>query len=184
MKRLPYGVALCALALGACQNSRDDTADNSDVAMTNDTASADMNAPASTSVDSAFVSDAMMGDNSEVAAGNLAATKAGSQAAKDFGKMLAADHGAHKDKLAALASSSGIAVTDEPSAEGKTLMDQLTGLSGDAFDKAFKEGMIADHQKAIAKYEKQAESGDAQTAALAKETLPTLRKHLETAQKL
>jgi putative membrane protein len=44
--------------------------------------------------------------------------------------------------------------------------------------------MIEDHTKDISKYEKQASSGDAQTAALAKKTLPTLRKHLETANAL
>ena len=44
--------------------------------------------------------------------------------------------------------------------------------------------MIDDHKKDIAKYEKQASSGDPQTAALAKDTLPTLRKHLETAESL
>jgi hypothetical protein len=44
--------------------------------------------------------------------------------------------------------------------------------------------MVEDHTKDIAKYEKQASSGDPETSALAKETLPTLRKHLATAKSL
>ena len=78
----------------------------------------------------------------------------------------------------------GIAATSEPSPEGKANLDKLKPLKGAEFDKAFKAAMIEDHQKDIAKYEKQAASGDAQTAALAKETLPTLRKHLATAKSL
>ena len=44
--------------------------------------------------------------------------------------------------------------------------------------------MVEDHNKDIAKYEKQANAGDAKTAALAKDTLPTLRKHLGLAKAL
>jgi putative membrane protein len=181
MKYLAYGAALSALALGACHKNSDNSAAYSDENATNEAAN---NAGAATTVDAAFVTDAMKGDNGEVAIGKLAEAQASSQAAKDFGKMLETDHGAHKDKLAALASANNIPVTDEPSEEGKANLDKLKALKGAEFDKAFKAAMIDDHQKDIAKYEKQASSGDATTAALAKETLPTLRKHLSTAQSL
>lgn len=182
MRQFAYGVALCALALGACSKTSDNSAyDQSNV-------SGGMNeAPsngAATAIDAAFVTDAMKGDNGEVAIGKLAQAQASSQAAKDFGAMLATDHGAHKDKVAALASANGIPVTDDPSEEGKANLDKLKGLKGTEFDKAFKAAMIDDHQKDIAKYEKQASSGDSETATLAKDTLPTLRKHLSTAQAL
>jgi putative membrane protein len=44
--------------------------------------------------------------------------------------------------------------------------------------------MIHDHQKDISDFEKQARSGDRQTAALARAQLPVLRKHLRIAQSL
>jgi len=50
--------------------------------------------------------------------------------------------------------------------------------------KKFGKMMVEDHTKDIGKYEKQASSGDADTAALAQKTLPTLRKHLEAAKSL
>jgi len=103
---------------------------------------------------------------------------------KDFGKLLVDDHGAHRQELKTLAAASGVSTTDEPTPEAKANLDKLKGLSGAEFDKQFKSMMIEDHTKDIAKYEKQASSGDAQTAALAKKTLPTLRKHLETANAL
>ncbi len=136
------------------------------------------------SVDSAFVTDAIKGDNGEVAIGNLAQAQGQSQAVKDFGKLLVSDHGAHKQELAALASSAGISVTDEPTDEAKGNLKKLKALHGAEFDKQFKVMMVEDHKKDIAKYEQQASSGDPQTSALAKKTLPTLRKHLDAANAL
>ena len=176
------------LALAACQRdkSADETAANdlgiNDMMVAN--GADNVASTASASVDSAFITEAIEGDNGEVAIGNLAATQASSQAAKDFGRTLASDHGSHKQKLVALASSAGIPATDEPSAEAKSNLEKLKTLKGTGFDQEFKRMMVEDHQKDIAKYEKQATSGDPQTSALAKETLPTLRKHLETAQSL
>jgi putative membrane protein len=179
MKQFAYGAVLCALALAACQKTANDTTAANDTMMNNATAN-DMAASGATTsaIDAAFVTDAIKGDNAEIAIGELAAAKGGTQAVKDLGKTLATDHGAHKDKLVALASANGIAVPDEKSPEGQANLDKLSELSGAAFDKAFKQAMIDSHNKGIAKNEKQAASGDAQTAALAKETLPTLRKHL------
>lgn len=185
MKQFAYAAALCALALGACQKTANDTTAANDTMM-NDATANDMaaNGAAAATVDAAFITDGIKGDNAEVAIGNLAASKGGAQAVKDLGKMLATDHGAHKDKLAALASTNGIAVPDEKSPEGQANLEKLNALSGAAFDKAFKQAMIDSHHKGIAKNEKQAASGDAQTAALAKDTLPTLRKHLAAAEAL
>jgi putative membrane protein len=172
-----------ALALVACQGTHNDNVANDQNAMT---ANADMNAGTAidTSIDSAFVTEGMKGDNSEVAMGKLAQASGSSDAVKQFGATLVADHGAHKTKLAALASEAGVPVTDDVMPEAQANMDKLKTMSGDAFDKAFKQMMIDDHTKDIAKYEKQASSGDAKTAALAKDTLPTLRKHLDLAKAL
>ena len=189
MTRTFYALTFsAALALGAC-NNQTATADNNMAAddlnpMTN-VRTADMNA-ANTggAIDSAFLTEAMKGDNSEVALGKIAQTKGSTQGVKDLGTMLVNDHGAHKQQVAALAQQAGVAVTDDVMDEAKTLMTKLNGLSGSAFDKAFVDAAVEDHQKDIAKYEAQAKSGDPQTAALANQTLPTLRKHLDTAQSL
>jgi putative membrane protein len=181
MRHLAYGVALCALALGACHKNSEGTAAYNEGNAGNEAVA---HGAAATAIDATFVTDAMKGDNGEVAIGKLAQAQASSKAAKDFGAMLATDHGAHKDKLAKLASDNGIPVTDDPSDEGKANLDKLKALKGADFDKAFKAAMIDDHTKDIAKYEKQASSGDATTASLAQETLPTLRKHLAAAKAL
>lgn len=192
MKRFPFACAAAVLALSACQPNDTGNADATNMAA-NDMAMNDMSASttndmvtnaSASAIDAAFVTEGIKGDNGEIAIGKLAAAKASSQAAKDFGNLLVTDHGAHKTKLAALASAAGVAVPDEPSDEAKATLDKLSKLSGTAFDKAFKDAMIEDHNKDIAKYQKQAANGDAQTAALAKETVPTLQKHLAAAKAL
>ena len=188
MKTLQLALIASVFALGSCQRNTtgDDTAAN-DLGINDmivDNGMANPTNTASTSVDSAFVTDAMKGDNGEVAIGNLAATQASSEAARDFGRTLASDHGGHRQKLVALASIAGISPTDEPSEEAKSNLEKLKTLKGAGFDQEFKRMMVEDHEKDIARYEKQASTGDPETSALARETLPTLRKHLATAQSL
>lgn len=179
-----------AFALAACgsKNDADDNmagADDLNATVSNDmNSAADMNTAAAGTVDSAFLTEAMKGDNSEVALGKIAQSKGASQGVKDLGNMLVTDHGAHKTEVAGIAQQNGVAVTDDIMDEAKTLETKLNGLSGAAFDKAFVDAAVEDHQKDIAKYEAQAKSADSTTAALANKTLPTLRKHLESAQKL
>ena len=174
-----------ALLLGACSRS-DRSEYHVDEAIPIENAVTDT-APDTTgagTIDSAFITEAMQGDNSEVAIGQLAQAQGTSQKVKDFGRLLVEDHGSHKEELKTLAATAGVPVTDEPSAEGKANLEKLKALSGADFDKQFKAMMIEDHTKDIAKYERQAASSDPQTAALAQKTLPTLRKHLDAANGL
>ena len=133
--------------------------------------------------DKAFIKTAMMGDNAEVQMGKLAQQKGGSQGVKDFGRMLEMDHGMHKDKDVALASKLGVGPTDDVPAMAKMDKHKLEGLSGAKFDREFIKGMIKDHKKDISEYEKQAKTKGV-TAQFANETLPTLKKHLQTAEGL
>jgi putative membrane protein len=59
----------------------------------------------------------------------------------------------------------------------------MAKLNGAAFDKAFAQHMVMDHKKDIAAYQKEAKKQDA-TGQYAKATLPTLQKHLQSAQSL
>ncbi len=188
--RIPYIAAVATLALVACQKNADT---GSNVAITNDTSmtttntseSSDMGNVAGAAIaDKAFLTEAIKGDNAEVALGKLAATQASSDKAKELGTMLVTDHGAHKDKVASLLKAAGGTATDSSAPDAIATQNLLRGKSGAAFDAAFKKAAIADHQKDIAKYEKQAAGNDPATAQLAKDTLPTLKKHLAAAQAL
>ena len=64
------------------------------------------------------------------------------------------------------------------------MYDKLSKLTGDAFDRQFATEMVADHKKDIQKYQRAAKEKNDPVADYANQTLPTLQKHLETAQGL
>jgi putative membrane protein len=133
--------------------------------------------------DAEFLKTAIMGDNSEIALGQLAADKSESQDVKEFGNMLVTDHSKAKEEASQMAEQMNVEVPAEPTPEAQQEMDKLKGMSGDGFDKEFASFMVMDHKKMISMFEDQAKS-DAKTADMAEKTLPVLKKHLETAQQL
>ena len=65
----------------------------------------------------------------------------------------------------------------------KSEMDRLSTMSGNAFDAAYMQHMVQDHQKTIADFQKQAESGsDPALKSFAQKQLPILQQHLQMAQ--
>jgi putative membrane protein len=194
---MTYAILAIGCAVAGCgQNNSNDNMAANDMAlndmMTNDMMANDMamngaagsGVSADNIVDAGFVTEAMKGNNSEVAMGQMAQQMGSSQAVKDYGKMLATDHAAANDQLKALATKAGLPLTDDLTDEAKAGSAKLKALSGDAFDKAFKAMAIADHEKDIAKYEVQAKSPNRDSAAYASATLPTLKKHLDAAKAL
>jgi putative membrane protein len=59
----------------------------------------------------------------------------------------------------------------------------MAKTNGAAFDKMFADHMVTDHKKDIAEYEKAAKAKDA-AGQYAGNALPTLKKHLETAESI
>jgi putative membrane protein len=139
---------------------------------------------ASAANDKPFLKKAMEGDNSEMRLGAIAEQKGASSGVRDFGRMLNTDHAKALAEVTPVAKAHGMAPGKEMAPEAKTEATKLGHLSGAAFDREFAGYMVKDHKKDIAEFEKQARVGDASTAALARKTLPTLRKHLETAEQL
>ena len=97
--------------------------------------------------------------------------------------MLVEDHSAANEKAIGLAKAHNITPPNEPKAESKGLHDRLARLSGERFDKEFAKAMVEDHKNDIKEFEAQAKGTD-DVARFAKDTLPTLQKHLQTAQSL
>lgn len=132
-----------------------------------------------------FLTKAIQGNMAEVKMGQLAQKNGASDGVKSFGKMLEADHGKARDQTLALAKSLKIAAPTEPAADAKTAYDKMAKLTGADFDKEFAHHMVMDHKKDIAEYEEESkEKGDPQVLKYVSETLPTLKKHLQTAETL
>ena len=134
--------------------------------------------------DRTFLKKALEGDNSETALGRMAEQHGASPGVRDFGRMLSEDHTAAKAKALPVAQAHGVPATDEMAPEAKAEARKLERLSGRGFDHEFARYMVSDHKKDIADFQKEARRGDRASAALARETLPDLRKHLRTAQQL
>ncbi len=64
------------------------------------------------------------------------------------------------------------------------MVNDLTAKTGKEFDKEYMNMMVDDHKEDIDAFEKAAEKGnDADLKAFAAKTIPTLKQHLEMAEK-
>jgi putative membrane protein len=136
------------------------------------------------SPESKFLTEAVRGDLAEVKLGELAQQKGQSEGVRQFGEMLVEDHSKAMKQTAELAKDLNVIPPAQPTAEQTQKHDALARLSGAEFDRQFAAEMVKGHQEEIAKYEKQAQSGDSKVAELAEELLPTLEEHLAAAQRL
>jgi putative membrane protein len=153
------------------------------IGLTATTALAETQGTKASKADEMFIKEAMEGDLAEVNMGKLAQEKAQSQEVKGFGKMLEQDHAEHSQKVQGKAQELGVTPPQEPNTTQKAMHDRLSKLSGVKFDDQFVKEMVSDHKKDIGKYEKEAKS-KSPLAGFAKETLPTLQHHLQTAEAL
>jgi putative membrane protein len=132
-----------------------------------------------------FITEAIQGNLAEVEMGKLAQEKGDTDAVRSFGQTLASDHSAANDKAIAAAKELDVNAPDQPNAKQKSAYEKLSKLSGPAFDREFKHMMVMDHREDIQKFQKKAnKKADDAAVQYAKETLPTLKKHLELAQGL
>jgi putative membrane protein len=128
--------------------------------------------------DQSFVIEAAQGGAAEVELGKLATQKSSNPRVKQFGQRMVADHGKANTALKSLAESKNITIPMDLGDKHKATRDQLAALSGAAFDRAYIQAMVADHDEDVAAFQKESESGkDAAVKAFAAATLPTLEEH-------
>jgi putative membrane protein len=140
--------------------------------------------PAASATAKSFLTDAAQGDAAEIKMGTLAERNGASAQAKDFGKMLVTDHTKAGQQVKATAQQVGATVEEQPNSEQQKNYDKLAKLKGAEFDKEFARMMVEDHQKDVAKFQKEADAKDGAVSDLAKQQLPVLQKHLQMAQSL
>ncbi len=104
--------------------------------------------------DSDFAMKAAQGNMAEVNGGTTAASKGTSADVKNFGNRMVTDHGKALDELKQLAQTKGVTLPTDVSAEQKAEADKLSKLSGSAFDKAYADAMVKDHEKDAKEFEK------------------------------
>jgi putative membrane protein len=133
-----------------------------------------------------FINEAATGGMAEVKFGQLAMERAASPEVRKFGEKMVHDHTLANKQLASLIKQKGLAMpAKELSPKERDVYDRLSKLRGAAFDRAYIKDMVQDHKQDVALFESVANRGkDADVRAFAMKTLPTLREHLEQAEKL
>jgi putative membrane protein len=133
--------------------------------------------------DKAFARKAAMGGMAEVEMGKLAQEKASNAQVKEFAARMVTDHGKANEELKGVAGAKDITLPTSMGPEHKAAMDKLSKLSGDAFDREYMKDMVADHDKTVADFQKEAKGGkDADVKGFASKTLPTLQEHQKMAK--
>jgi putative membrane protein len=131
----------------------------------------------------AFLQDAIEGNYAEIQMGQLAQQKGQSDGVKSFGQMLVTDHSEANNKALSVAKDVGLNPPNGPNKKQESDYDRLSKLSGAAFDRRFVQDMVMDHRNAIREYQRASKAKDS-IGQYASDSLPTLRKHLRTAQSL
>jgi predicted outer membrane protein/sporulation protein YlmC with PRC-barrel domain len=141
-------------------------------------------APAASAVDREFAQQALRLGLGELALGSLAQQRAADPTVRRFGARMVDDHGSANAELLSLARTAGLGeLSAQPDAAHQAEIRRLTALSGQAFDHAFMDRMVADHRQAIARFEAYAKAGHSVALkAFALRTLETLRAHLQSAE--
>jgi len=180
MKHLLTVLSLAALVTG-CASHRESATGRPD----SGTAAVAGGSSSVSSADSSFAAQACQAGSTEMEIGKLAASNTRNASVRRLAKVLAEDHGQAEKELARLFVQKGIPQEKYLAPQFQSSLDRLAQLRDQEFDRAFKQQVIQDHEKAIELFEQQSRDGaDPQLKAFAERHLPQLREHLAAARQL
>jgi putative membrane protein len=123
--------------------------------------------------DKTFMKKAAKGGMMEVAMGKLAEQNAQSDDVKSFGKRMVTDHSKANDELKSIASKKGVQL---PSKEHTSKWTS---------DKAYIDTMVKDHEKDLAEFKEEANSGsDPDVKKFADDTAKVIQEHLDLVKEI
>ena len=132
----------------------------------------------------AFVKKAGLGGMTEVEASKLAVSKAQDPQIRAFAQKMVKEHTAANEELKSLAQKKGWTVPSSLDAEHKAALQKLSSKSGAAFDTAYANQMLQDHEKTVALFKVGSQTTDPDLAAWVQKTLPTIEQHEQMASTL
>lgn len=141
--------------------------------------------PTLSTADAAFFDQAGRAGIEEVTFGQLARTQASRASTRDFALRMIEQHTKLNQELTQLAAKKQITPTTSMDTAHEDMYAQLQPLHGRAFDRAYLDGQVADHEAAISLFQNEAANGtDPDVKAFAAQALPELHKHLQLAERL
>lgn len=134
--------------------------------------------------DQEFLTKAIQAGVAEVRLSELALEKAQNEDVRAFAERMVQDHTAANQRLLGLAERAGETRPMEMDQKHQAMLQQLSQLSGEQFDRQYMQGQVQDHQAAVALFSTEANQPTGPVDALAGELLPALQQHLEMAQEI
>jgi putative membrane protein len=132
-----------------------------------------------------FMKNAAIGGMAEVELGKLAQQNGHSPDVKSFGARMVQDHSRANDQLTNIAKDRGVQLPQQLDTEHMSMRDRLTKLQGDAFDRAYIKMMVADHDKDVKEFRREAQTGqDRELKRFARETLTVIEQHDQLAHNI
>lgn len=131
-----------------------------------------------------FVEEASAKGVAEIETAKLALEKSQNEAIKGFAQMMIDDHRQANQKLADLAKSKDLEVSDDAELLNKAKAMVLKMRGEASFDKAYMNNQVVAHRETIELFRRGVNADDAEIAAFARETLPKLEQHLQRAEQL
>ncbi len=135
--------------------------------------------------DTVFIENAAKGDMAEIQLGNTALSKSSNDQVKALAQRVVDDHTKANAALKTLAESKKVSFPFDPGKDAKNENDKLQSMKPAGFDQAWCKAMVKDHQDAIKLFTAEGkDTKDTDIQEFVKTNLPTLKSHLDAAQKL
>jgi putative membrane protein len=135
--------------------------------------------------DTVFIENAAKGGIAEIQMGKTALGKSGNDKVKALAQRIVDDHTKADEALKTLAESKKVSFPSDPAQDAQKENDKLQAMKPAGFDQAWAKAMIKDHQDAIKLFTAEGkDTKDTDIQQFVKTNLPTLKSHLEAAQKL
>ncbi|WP_280139394.1 DUF4142 domain-containing protein [Microvirga massiliensis] len=133
-----------------------------------------------------FVNRAAVSNMLEIQSSQLAQQKAQNDRVREFAHSMVQDHTAAGDKLKSAAQGvPGATVPTSLDQPHQQMVQTLQSASGPGFDRDYIQMQVTAHQDAVNLFDQYAQNGDnQQLKQFAQQTLPTLREHLQSVERI
>ena len=118
----------------------------------------------------------------EISLGQLAAQRAVNERVKDFGRQMVEDHKKSSQQIEELAMKGGVQLSPGLSEERKQKVNEISQLSSHAFDRAYLDYILEDHETTVEEFQRGVKTmQDQDIKQWIASTLPTLQTHRKEA---
>lgn len=135
--------------------------------------------------DQSFLEKAAEKQQIEISLGQLAVQRAVNERVKDFGQQMVEDHKKGSQQVEQLAMKDGVQLSPGLSEGHKQKVNKLSQLSGHAFDRAYIDYILEDHETTVDEFERRVKTiQNEDIKQWIASLLPTLQTHRERAHQV